>query len=599
MGAVGFALAGFAVAAAATAALRPLALRAGVVAPPRADRWHARPTPLLGGVAIVLALAVSTALLPALPPQVVVLLGGSALLFGLGLIDDLRPLRPMTKLLSQGVVAALVIAFGLALAPTSSPTINALFTFVWIVGLTNAFNLLDNMDGLAAGVAAIAVLFRLFFFLGDGDAVGVALSAAFLGALVGFLLFNFSPASIFLGDAGSLLIGFLVAGLNLIADSPHTRSAVSILLLPVLLLLVPIFDTVLVTSTRILANRAVSVGGRDHTSHRLVQLGLSEREAVGCLYLASALGGAVAYFSRSFGISYGGVLAALLVIGTGLAGILLSQVRVPYASAPLARERWLRRFLLRVPYPRQLATFAADGASIVLAYYCAYVLHFEGLSEAAARRFAESLPIVLACQLFPLALFRTHRGAWRYAALSDVLRLLKATALGSTATALAIVGVFHFAGYSWAVLVLDALLLFAFLAGTRLGFRLLAERLRGRRSGAGVLVYGAGDLGELAVRELLRDRGDTGRPVGLLDEDPRKRGLEIHGTPVLGSIADLNALLASRTIATVVMADPDLTHERAREIETTCRRHEVGVLSMPHLLRDTSGRTARPVETAS
>ena len=233
MGPLGFGLLGFAISLGATAALKPLAARLGVVAPPRADRWHARPTPLLGGAAIVLALLGCALLLPEHPPQVLVLLGGGAALFGLGLLDDLRPLRPATKLLAQAAVAAAVIALGLELAPTASPTVNALFTFVWIVGLTNAFNLLDNMDGLAAGVAAIAILFRLCFFLGEGEVVEADLAAAFLGALLGFLVFNFSPASIFLGDAGSLLIGFLDAGLRLVAESAHTRSAVSVLLLPV------------------------------------------------------------------------------------------------------------------------------------------------------------------------------------------------------------------------------------------------------------------------------------------------------------------------------------------------------------------------------
>src|SRR5690606_11303053 len=126
--------------------------------------------------------------------------------------------------------------------------------------------------------------------------------------------------------------------------------------------------------------------------------------------------------------------------------------------------------------------------------------------------------------------------------------------------------------------------------------RLLAERLHGRsdRSPA-VLVYGAGDLGELAVRQLLRDRAAGGRPVGLLDEDPAKRGLEIHGTPVLGSGADLVRILASRAVSAVVMADPELSAERAREIATTCRRHDVEVLSIDPLLPTLGAATASAV----
>jgi UDP-GlcNAc:undecaprenyl-phosphate GlcNAc-1-phosphate transferase len=591
MGPFGFAIAGFLLSAMATAALRPIARRLGVVAPPRADRWHERPTPLLGGVAIMLALLGCAAFLPALPPPVRVLLAGGCALFLLGLLDDVRPLRPETKLFGQMAVAAATIGFGLDLGATASPAVNAAFTFLWIVGLTNAFNLLDNMDGLAAGVAAIAVSFRLVFFIGEGEAVAADLAAGLVGALLGFLVFNTAPASIFLGDAGSMLIGFLVAGLTLVSDSAHTRSAVSVVVLPVLVLLVPIFDTVFVTCTRILANRAVSAGGRDHTSHRLVQLGLSEREAVGILYVASFLGGAVAFFSRQFGFSYGVVLAALLLIGTGLAGVLLSQVKISYASAPLGEERWLRRFFLRIPYRRQLATFAIDTASIVLAYYCAYVLRFDGLAGENAIRFAESLPIVVSCQLVALALFRAHRGDWRYASVSDVWRLVKAAALGCFSTVVAIVGVHHFRGYSRAVLVLDGILLFAFLGGMRFGFLMLAELFRGRRrDGRRVLVYGAGDLGEIALRQLLQDRSRGPRPVGLIDDDPSKRGLEIHGCPVLGGGADLGVILRERSIAALVMADPELPHDRAREIESTCQSHDVDVLPLGFLFP--SGRAA-------
>ncbi len=583
MGPLAFLAGGFALATAATALLRPLARRLGAVAPPRPDRWNPRPTPLLGGIAIAIPVAAAALLLPPGSRDALVLVAGASALGALGLLDDLRPLSPRIKLASQILVALGVVTLGLALEPTSSLLVNALFSVVWLVAITNAFNLLDNMDGLAAGVAAIATGFRLVFLVGEGDLVGADLSAAFLGALLGFLVFNSSPASIFMGDAGSMFVGFLLGGLSLASPSAHSRSLVSVLVLPVLVLLVPIFDTIFVTLTRILANRAVSAGARDHTSHRLVQLGFSEREAVGMLYLAALVGGATAYFSRVYGFAYGLVFATLLLVGTALAGLLLAQVRTPEPRPPLEGERLLRRLLLRIPYRRQAATMAADLVSIALAYYCAYILRFDELSGPVAARFSESLPLAIACQALALALFRTHRVAWRYPSLRDALRLVKATLLGVALTAFGILGVYRFAGYSRAVLVLDGALLLLLLGATRLAFLALADLLRARSPEArSVLVYGAGDLGELALRQLLRGRSCSRRPIGLLDDDPDKRGLEIHGFPVLGSGAELAAILRSRPVEEVVVAEW-LSPERAHEIEATCRSHAVHLLPVTTL----------------
>src|SRR5262249_55631111 len=188
-----------------------------------------------------------------------------------GLVDDVRTLSPQMKLFAQIVLATVLIQFGFELQITEHRLVNVFLTLFWLVGITNAFNLLDNMDGLAATVGVVAAGFRLMFFSWDGTADGVRASAAFLGALLGFLVRNFPPAKIFMGDTGSLFVGFYLAGLALAHRSEaYSRGVVAILVIPVFLLLIPIFDTAFVTMTRMLSGRKIAVGGRDHTSHRLV-----------------------------------------------------------------------------------------------------------------------------------------------------------------------------------------------------------------------------------------------------------------------------------------------------------------------------------------
>src|SRR5262249_9820274 len=156
--------------------------------------------------------------------------------------------------------------------------VDMILTLVWVVGVTNAFNLLDNMDGLAGGMAFIAGGFRLALFLLEGNLAAAIMTAGFMGAVAGFLIRNVPPARIFMGDAGSLFLGFFLSGLCLVVDAAYySRGIMAVLAVPVLLVLIPIFDTTFVTVTRLLRGQAVSQGGRDHTSHRLVALGASER----------------------------------------------------------------------------------------------------------------------------------------------------------------------------------------------------------------------------------------------------------------------------------------------------------------------------------
>ena len=324
------AVAAFIASLALTPAVSALARRIGAVAKPKIDRWHSKPTAMLGGVAIAIAtIAALLAFVPLSHDNLAVVAASSAL-FLLGLADDFLHMKPYQKLIGQLLAAAAVVAFGLVLPWTPYGIVNILITMFWLVGITNAVNMLDNMDGLAVGVSAIAAAFLGVNFILNHQAGEALMLAAFFGALLGFLVYNHHPASIFMGDCGSMFVGFFLASIALVSGTGggRSRSVIAVLAVPVIVLLVPIFDTTFVTLMRKLAGRAASQGGRDHTSHRLVALGLSEKWAVWMLYAFAAAAGALAILVRrtSLEISLGAIAAFTVVLA--LIAIRLARVRV-------------------------------------------------------------------------------------------------------------------------------------------------------------------------------------------------------------------------------------------------------------------------------
>jgi UDP-GlcNAc:undecaprenyl-phosphate/decaprenyl-phosphate GlcNAc-1-phosphate transferase len=223
----------------------------------------------------------------------------ATLVFALGLFDDIFHFRAGPKFLVQILAALLVLNCGLFYPLRESMVVNGVLSLLWIVGITNAFNLLDNMDGLSAGVGLISALYLTLFFFGRSPHESALLVAILAGCIGGFLLFNFYPAKIFMGDAGSLFIGFILATVSLL-DITHVSGVPAFVLAPVTVLAVPLLDTFFVSVTRRLRGQPISVGGTDHSSHRLMRLGLHERDAVLLLYLLTAASGALALMLRKY-----------------------------------------------------------------------------------------------------------------------------------------------------------------------------------------------------------------------------------------------------------------------------------------------------------
>ncbi len=577
--------ASFVLALGLTPVVRALARRWGMVAQPKTDRWHKKPTAMLGGIAIWVAVAGSYLAFVPRTPYGVVVIGASTFLFLVGLADDLLHAKPYQKLIGQVMGAAFIIYYGLSLPWTASAPLNMAFTIFWLIGITNAVNLLDNMDGLAAGVAAIASTFLAISFAAGGQSVEALMLAVFAAALVGFLAYNSNPASIFMGDCGSMFIGFFLASSALMsASGGRSRSFLPVLAVPILILFIPIFDTTLVTVVRKLSGRAASQGGRDHTSHRLVALGMSERRAVLMLYGFAALSGLLALLVRQtkLDVSLAAILGFTVVLT--LLGVYLAGVKVyEDEEVKAARDAPLFAFLVDLSYKRRIFEVMLDVVLIILAYYSAYALRFGAMSERGEWRvFLRTLPVLVFVKMAVFLVMGVYRGIWRYTSVDDLVVFAKAVIIGSIASVLAVLFAFRFEGVSRAVFVLDALVLLLVLAGSRMAFRLFRQLLPApnARDGCRVLIYGAGDAGELLLRELLNNPRLQYAPVGFLDDDPKKKGKVIHGLRVFEGNGALRSVCKWQRVDEILISSSKFTEERVKEILRECEEERITLKRM-------------------
>lgn len=549
------------------------------LAHPKADRWHEKPTALMGGIAIFAAAAIAYFALAfdasALPIWV-----GAILMFITGLVDDLKNIRPATKLVAQVVATGILVVGGYAFASDLPVYIYLPLTFVWVIGITNAINLLDNMDGLASGISCIAALVLAGFSYMEGGVVGAGIAVAIAGAAGGFLFYNFKPAKIFMGDSGSLFLGYMIAALSIVIQAESTSSSqYGIYLVSLVIVAVPILDTTLVTLVRPAAGRLVSQGGRDHTSHRLVFLGLSEKAAVLVLYGISLVFGALAL---AFHIAKPQLFYALVIfMGVSLTvfGIFLGGVNV-YRDDE-RKEQTFRGSVGKV----QMFVYATMGYSwkvifgvigdillVIAAFISSYFLRFEaGVTPERASFITAVLPVVVAVKIPVFYAFGLYRGIWRYAGTIEFVRVVKATVLSSVVTFLLLGTYFGLGTLSKGVFVIDWMVVTIALVAVRFSFRFFPQLLASRRiGGRRVLLYGAGDAGVLVLREI-RQNPDLGyNPLGFIDDDLSKVGHLVQGLQVLGTRTDLQSTCEDQRIEEVLITTTRLSDKRASETVRFC-----------------------------
>jgi len=316
-----------------TPLVRQLAIKHGIVDKLNARKVHRTPTPRLGGLAIYLGFIITALIFMPLTRELQGILLGGTLIMLLGVLDDWRDLPAKVKLLGQIAAAAVLLGFGVKVEWLTNPfgdgmiylgQWGALLTVFWVVGVTNTMNLIDGLDGLAAGVSTIASITLLVVAFGQGQAPIVLLTAALAGSTLGFLKYNFNPAKIFMGDTGSMFLGYMLA---VIAVEGTLKSATTIaLIIPFLALGLPIMDTTFAIMRRLLKGNPIFQADNGHLHHRLLAVGFSQKEAVLFLYSISAFLGGSAIALADANKLYFQVMLALLVITVGWGAYkLLSQ----------------------------------------------------------------------------------------------------------------------------------------------------------------------------------------------------------------------------------------------------------------------------------
>jgi UDP-GlcNAc:undecaprenyl-phosphate GlcNAc-1-phosphate transferase len=516
-------------------------------------------------------------------------------MFVLGLVDDLHRLAPIYKLIGQVVAAALLVFSGVVYPLRGSMTVNIVVSIVWLVGITNAFNLLDNMDGLSAGVALISTGYLTVFYVSGGHGDYAIMVAVAAGAIAGFLLFNFNPARIFMGDAGSLFLGFLLGATSLLAVT-HVSGVPAFVLAPITVLAIPIFDTLFVSVTRRLRGQAISQGGTDHSSHRLVRLGLQERRAVLLLYALSAGSGAVALLTRHLSSA-----AAPGLIGFWFFFLLLFGIQLFHdEGANEAHASTPTPFLKRV-LSRDTLVFLLDPLAMVLSYYLAYVLRFGGRIPGNDQALLlRSLPIVVALKLLSLWMCRAFRHSWWRGSVNDIYRVGSAVVIGEALSILALTGLYRFNGFSRAVFVIDALATWVFLLAVRRSSSLFRDTICTWRNETGpqrrVFILGTSARAELALRFLRDQRIEC---AGFIDTnggaDLRRY---VFGRPVLGRLDDLARLSKKHGIFEVVLPDREEILLPDDDFQSFCRSRALRLTKLGLYSDAGDDRAARKVVNA-
>ena len=562
-----------------TPVVRGAALRWTRLSAASLERWHRRPTPNFGGIAIFVGFAVAVVaeiLLTAgdlsireISARAVVplthrdgLLVAAVMIFALGLADDLVQLRPSAKLIGQLAAASALLMSGIGVWLTGFYIVDVMISLFWFIGITNALNLLDNMDGLAGGVGAIAASFMGVNFLLAGDVGMAGVAFAFAGALAGFLVHNYPPARIFMGDSGSLFTGLVLAGLALSPAPGLSRSLFAVVVVPAIVLAVPILDTTFVTVTRLLEGRPISKGGTDHTSHGLVALGISEERVVWLVWGLAAGGGliglSVRSVSRPVAYALGGALLVLLtLLGLYLLSSRMSDLerskradergadegrvdegRVDEGRADEGDGTHLFNRLLRLHHRFPLLTVLMDVALVAIAYFGAYLVRWDTEQlPAELAYFRQTLAMVIILKVMGLAAAGAYAPRFRHYSLADVWGTIRANILGTLLAASALLLVFR-VGLSRGVLIVDFLLCATLTVVGRVSFRFLDDvREKWSSEGAPAAFVGRIEDAELAFRALRGLEEPRLRPVAVVDYMYGGRRGRFKGYPLFGGDA--------------------------------------------------------------
>lgn len=610
---------------------KQLADKLGAVDVPNDRKVHSQPVPRFGGMGILGSIIITLAMYYFLFPQLfnyivsdstqalininqgLILVGSLLLVFFLGAWDDIKTLEPAPKFAVQALAASMIYFAGFEInISTSNISIGALnlesltsytITIVWIVGITNAFNLIDGLDGLASGVAIIALSTIAIISLIHGQ-IGIGLASLLLsGAVMGFLWYNFRPATIFLGDSGSLFLGFVLALLSI--ESFTKTSTAFAIFVPLFALGLPIIDTLLSMIRRFFswfmpgnkkdakkfsiakALKSLFQPDKSHIHHQLINRGLSHKNTVLVLYVVSilfGLGAMVVSMTDKFNTVIWVVLLLAAVIKVGVSQLNYKEIDLFHNgifftvyNALVINKRHFRKILdglfILVAFTGSFYLLAPDGFQILL----------ENQHGAAMM-----LGIIYLIQTGILWLSGVYKETIRRLGIADVIIIVKSVAMAVFVSAL--VHYFFFQNilsFSYSAYILNFYFLGTLILGIRVLFHVLKYLFyKSRQSNRRVLIYGAGEQGLLALQKLLNIESSEYTPIGFLDDDPALEDRIVNGFSVFGGHWKLEHLIRSKRIDELLIAEPNLQPEVMNRIQGIAREYELDVRLMQTELRD-------------
>lgn len=590
-----------------TPATVALARQLGAVDEPDQRRVHSGRIPRLGGLAVFAAF-VGALVLGLIADRLLVdvfwgnkwpwgwLLGGALVVVACGAADDVWTLGPVPKLCFQLLAGFMVLAAGRGIELVTNPLTGSSValgilaipvTLLWVVGITNGFNLIDGLDGLAVGVALIASG-TLFLVSLLGGRVEVALLAVTLaGALAGFLYYNFNPASVFLGDCGSLLVGYLLSVLSIQASQKGTTAIV--ILVPILALGLPIMDALLAMIRRLLRAlhvvrpderlneyRFLVVGpaalfraDRDHIHHRLLAMGLTHRRAVLLLYAVCLAFGALAFLA----VSLRGANTALMVGGVAAASYVGIR-RLGYQEVEVLRRGTLLPLFELPVFSRRVFHILADAGCVAIAYAAALmVTNLGGLQPVGRDYLLRSVIVFVTVKLAVFVATGMYQRSYRYTGAMDIIALLRAVMMAEAAAISAVVLVYGVPPHVVPALLLDLYFSASLVIGGRVSFKLLEviAQGHGEAAAAPVLIYGSGSAGAALLREIEQNPQLGCRAIGFVDDSRAMQGRLVNGVPILGGADDLGELIPAHGIREIIVSTPKLGPDRMDQVTAICR----------------------------
>jgi UDP-GlcNAc:undecaprenyl-phosphate/decaprenyl-phosphate GlcNAc-1-phosphate transferase len=601
----------------------PLTMRiahlVGAIDKPDERKIHAKPMPRIGGLAVVASVFFTYAIALIFVPSIrdvyaastvsYPLLGAAlAIVFILGIVDDIKQLKPGPKFLVQLVAASLVYLAGFRLVSVGHPLIDGTLldlgwlefpaTVLWIVGVTNALNLIDGLDGLASGVALISGLTIMAVSL-TIDNWDVAFAAAIMaGAVIGFLRYNFHPAKIFLGDSGSLFLGFVLATLSVQSSAKSTT--VYTMLVPMLALGLPLLDTALAMTRRFLGPflparlaqgyslrmlRTMFLPDRRHIHHQLMARGISHRRVVLMLYATSAALGVGAFL-----VSVADTIPMVLMILVGVAFAMMLGIRtLNYGEIAVHRNGILLALYVNLyKWPILKRGWFQSLMDALFALGALTATSWLWTSVTGSIAFGPTMYFLVGTQILAFWLTGLYRETPQQLGMGDALRTLRSLAAAGLATGVVFWGMSSTPATGVVTLtLLDLSLLIPMAVLTRFSFSMLTHFLQRDMTGKkSALIFGANQRGKIALQILLDNDELRLAPVGFLDNDPELEGKHLNGYMILGTHWKLSQILKRRRVDEIILPDATLSPGILSYVQGVAQAHGVAVRRLDAQLVD-------------